>query len=105
MMNIAASFGAGRLTIYLHGELDHHAAGETIGGIEELIEESLPRVCVLDLSNLSFMDSSGIAVVIRTGRKMKTLGGELIVENAARQPQKILDAAGIGKLVTVAAAR
>ena len=59
-MNISTAFSAGRLTVYLTGELDHHAARCAIHTIDELLDEYLPRDCALDMSGLSFMDSSGI---------------------------------------------
>lgn len=71
MMNISTAFAAGRLTIYLAGELDHHEARGAIRSIDELLDEYLPRDCVLDMSGLSFMDSSGIALIIRMSRRMK----------------------------------
>lgn len=73
MMNISTAFAAGRLTIYLAGELDHHEARGAIRSIDELLDEYLPRDCVLDMSGLSFMDSSGIALIIRMSRRMKIL--------------------------------
>ena len=53
-MKIAASFSSGRLTVYLSGELDHHEAGGAIRAIGELIEQYMPRECVIDLSGLHF---------------------------------------------------
>ena len=100
-MKLAATFAAGRLTVYLSGELDHHEAGGVIRSLQELIDDNMPRECVLDLSGLSFMDSSGIAVIINAGRKMKTLGGRLSVENPPEQARKVLEAAGIDRLITV----
>ena len=101
-MKYAASFASGRLMIYLSGELDHHAAGEAIRVISELIEDNMPRECILEFSGLSFMDSSGIAVIINAGRKMKSLGGKLSVENPAPQARKVLEASGIDRLITAA---
>ena len=84
MMNISTAFSAGRLTIYIAGELDHHEARGAIRSIDELLDEYLPRDCVLDMSGLSFMDSSGIALIIRMSRRMKTLGGRAWIENPAK---------------------
>ena len=42
-MNIATAFEAGRLTLYLSGELDHHEARSTMRMIEELLDEYMPR--------------------------------------------------------------
>ena len=65
------------LTLRLLGELDHAAAQEVMPGIEDAVEEYLPRRCVLDLSGLSFMDSSGIAVILKTDRLLRQTGGAL----------------------------
>lgn len=102
MMNISTAFAAGRLTIYLAGELDHHEARGAIRSIDELLDEYLPRDCVLDMSGLSFMDSSGIALIIRMSRCMKNLGGRAWIENPAKQPLRVIDASGIDRLVPVA---
>lgn len=102
MMNISTAFAAGRLTIYLAGELDHHEARGAIRSIDELLDEYLPRDCVLDMSGLSFMDSSGIALIIRMSRRMKNLGGRVWIENPAKQPLRVIDASGIDRLVPVA---
>ena len=100
-MKYAASYSGGRLTVYLSGELDHHEAGGVIRTINELIDDNMPRECQIDLTGMTFMNSSRIAVIISTGKKMRTHGGIVLVENASEQPQKVLEAAGIGKLLAV----
>ena len=101
-MKISTAFSAGKLTIFLSGELDHHEARCTIRSIDELLDEYLPRDCALDMSSLSFMDSSGIAVIIRVSRRMRALGGRAWVENPSKQPLRVIDASGIERLVPVA---
>ncbi|MGI5976480.1 MAG: anti-sigma factor antagonist [Candidatus Limivicinus sp.] len=101
-MNIRTAFSAGRLTIFLSGELDHHEARRAIRSINELLDEYLPRDCALELSQLSFMDSSGIAVIIKVNKRMRSLGGRVWIENPSRQPRRVIDAAGIDRLVPVA---
>lgn len=64
-----------QLTITLSGELDHHAARELMESIDRLLEQVLPARTLLDLGELSFMDSSGIAVVLRAKRRMEALSG------------------------------
>ena len=101
-MTISTSFKSGRLTVFLAGELDHHEARETLRSLEGLLDEYLPRDCALDLSGLSFMDSSGIALIVRLSRRVAEMGGRLWIENPARQPGRVLDASGIDRLVPVA---
>ena len=101
-MNISTAFSSGRLTVFLSGELDHHEARCTLNTIDELLDEYLPRDCILDMAGLTFMDSSGIAVIIRTSRRMKALGGRVWIENPAKQALRVIDASGIDRLVPVA---
>ena len=100
-MNISSAFSAGRLTVFLGGELDHHEARYTVQAVEELIEEYMPRDCVLDLSGLSFMDSSGIAVIVRVSERMRALRGRLWVENPSGQVLRVIDAAGLERMIPV----
>ena len=104
-MDIRTTYDAGVLTVYLAGELDHHAAKENLHRIDELLDDYIPRDCALNMAGLSFMDSSGIAVIIRTSRRMKALGGRMWIEDPARQPQKVIDASGIEQLVPIAMRR
>ena len=104
-MEIRTSYQAGRLTVYLCGELDHHAAKETLRGIEELLDEYLPRDCALDLSELSFMDSSGVALIVRLSRRLAESGGRIWIENPARQPRRVIDTSGVDRIVPVAVNR
>lgn len=101
-MDIHTTYDSGRLTVYLSGELDHHQAKESAALIEEQMDEYLPRDCALDLSSLSFMDSSGIALIIRLSMHMKAMGGRLWVSNPSPQPQRVIDASGVDRLVPVA---
>ncbi|MBQ9412382.1 MAG: STAS domain-containing protein [Oscillospiraceae bacterium] len=98
-MKVYSAYDAGRLTVYLQGELDHHEASGTAAAVERLLDEYLPRQCVLDLGGLSFMDSSGIALILRLSRRMRGCGGTAWVENAAPQPARVIDASGLQRLL------
>ena len=87
------------MEIYLKGELDHHGAKGLMGRLDREIEVALPLRLVLDLGGVTFMDSSGIAVVMRARQRMSALGGTVKLRRAAPQVRKVLDAAGIGRLV------
>ena len=89
------------LTLRLLGELDHAAAQEVMPGIEDAVEEYLPRRCVLDLSGLSFMDSSGIALILRSQQRMQLMEGSVVLRNVPEQARRVLDAAGIGRLGSI----
>ena len=87
------------LTIQLTGELDHPAARGMLERMDRCIEQNLPTKTILDLGGLTFMDSSGIAVVMRCRRRMEALQGELTVVNIPRQAARVLETAGLGRYV------
>lgn len=89
------------LTLRLVGELDHAAAQTVMPGIEDAVEEYLPRRCVLDLTGVSFMDSSGIAVILKTDRLLRQMGGVLALSGVPGQVRRVLDVAGLTKIVPV----
>lgn len=89
------------LTLRLVGELDHAAAQTVMPGIEDAVEEYLPRRCVLDLTGVSFMDSSGIAVILKTDRLLRQTGGVLALSGVPGQVRRVLDVAGLTKIVPV----
>ena len=100
-MNLTSFVQDRQLTIALTGEIDHHSAREIMRIISEKIDLYLPLRCILDIRDVSFMDSSGIAVVISTLRRMKTLQGKLMLQNIPPQPYKVLRAAGVEKITEI----
>ena len=81
------------------GELDHHGARGVMEALDREIDLTLPRELILDLSGLTFTDSSGIAVVLRAWRRMGQLRGGLRVVNTPAQADKVFQAAGLGRII------
>ena len=91
----------GRLTVALTGEIDHHCAKHYIQAINAKIEAYTPEECVLDFEEVTFIDSSGIAVVINALRAMNQICGRLRLTGIRNQPMKVFRASGIDKLVEI----
>ncbi len=89
------------LLLELSGELDHHGAKNALRELELAVDAALPRLLVLDLTGVTFMDSSGIALILRAQQRMQLLDGSVLVRNVPSQARRVLDAAGIGRLVTI----
>jgi stage II sporulation protein AA (anti-sigma F factor antagonist) len=88
------------LTGRLTGEIDHHAAKEIMAQMAEQIDAALPEQLVLELGEVTFMDSSGIAVLLNAWRRMGQLEGSMVVRQVPPQADKVLRAAGLDKLLT-----
>ena len=89
------------LTIALSGEIDHHGAREMMTQLDDAIATRLPTRLVLDMSGVTFMDSSGIAVLLRALRQIQHINGTLRVTNIPAHARRVLDAAGVGRLITL----
>ena len=100
-MQLTSFLQNGQLTIALDGEIDHHRARKVIEAIESKIEVYTPDICVLDFRDVSFIDSSGIAVVINALRAMAKIEGELLLDSLSEQPMKVFRTSGIDKLVKI----
>jgi stage II sporulation protein AA (anti-sigma F factor antagonist) len=100
-MQFTSFLDNGNLTVALTGEIDHHRARDYIQAIAAKIEAYTPAKCVLDFSEVTFVDSSGIAVVIHALRYMNMLDGKLLLTGMGQQPMKVFRAAGIDKLVEI----
>ena len=88
-------------TLELRGELDHHNAREAIRKMEFTLDSAVPKQLVLDFGGVTFMDSSGIALVVGAQRRMAKLGGNAVLRHVPPQAKKVFDAAGITRMVPI----
>lgn len=91
-----------RLHILLCGEIDHHAVKDAREEVDRMLLKTHPRSLVMDLSQIDFIDSSGLGFILGRLRKIKDIGGELFVLNPARRVEEMLKMAGADKLVKIA---
>ncbi len=86
------------VTARLIGELDHHSAKGMREAIDNAVDLNMPSLLVLDFGEISFMDSSGIGLVMGRFRNISKLGAELHIIGASAPIHKMLKLAGIEKL-------
>lgn len=86
-------------TAHLFGELDHHSAEQVKDELDLLIRRFNDMNLVLDLKNLSFMDSSGLGVILGRYKKLKTKGGKMYIRNANSQIEKVFTVSGIYQII------
>ena len=83
---------------FLLGEIDHHSAAQMREKIDESVIQSGAKTLVLDFSLVTFMDSSGIGLVMGRFRLMQENGGELVLQNLPAPLRKVMKLAGLDKL-------
>lgn len=80
--------------VQLEGELDLHVAPEIAATLNPIIAESPVRL-VIDLSRVTYIDSSGLAVLIRAVQDVETYGGRLMIAGAKENVRSIIESAGL----------
>ncbi len=100
-MAVAYSVQNRTLTVALTGEIDHHRVKGLLRDLEQELDEVLPLQLTVDCSGVPFMDSSGIAVLLRLWQRMEALEGTMTVTGLADQPARVLRAAGIQRLIAL----
>lgn len=83
---------------HLKGEIDHHTAREMREAIDSAIELNMPSLLMLDFSAVSFMDSSGIGLVMGRYRNLLKSGAELHITGVSPNVYKVMRLAGLEKL-------
>ena len=86
------------LSVRVRGEIDHHTASDIRRGIDTVLFEKRPKKLLLDLSAVSFMDSSGLGLIMGRYSVMKELGGDMTVWNPSPETRAILTLAGMERL-------
>lgn len=99
-MAVSCTGAQRELTAALTGELDHHGAKQVMEELDRRIERELPRRLTIDMGGVTFMDSSGIAVLLRAHRRMTQLQGSMEVTNVPQQAQRVFQAAGLHRIIT-----
>ncbi len=89
------------LTLSLSGEIDHHGVRGLMEELDQEVDAVLPRTLTVDCSRVTFMDSSGIAVLLRLRQRMEALGGSMRVLGVREQPGRVLRAAGLERIITI----
>ena len=87
------------MTAVLKGEIDHHTAKEMREQIDQKIQAVLPRKLYLDFGGVTFMDSSGIGLIMGRYRNMESMGGTVSVQNAGKHLLRVMRLAGLERLV------
>ncbi len=97
-MSVKITVNGEVVTAFLEGEIDHHSASVMRNEIDAAVEKNMPTMLVLDFRDVSFMDSSGIGLVMGRYKTLKPYGGELHVTNTSPQIGKVMKLAGLDRL-------
>lgn len=89
------------LTFKLTEDVDQHTVEKVRRKMDNEIERYIPRKVVFDFSNISFMDSAGIGMVLGRYKLAKMLDGDFEIVNVNKSMQKIFDMSGVSRIINI----
>nr|WP_162990624.1 anti-sigma factor antagonist [Maliibacterium massiliense] len=87
------------LIIALAGELDHHCAESVRDKLDALLDDPKVRLLTLDMHRLTFMDSSGVGVLIGRYKLMRQKNGRVRVRNVNAQIERVMQVSGLYQII------
>ena len=100
-MNFKINKEEGMLVVKVSGELDHHNISPLRTAIDDRIFAMAPKGLVLDFSEITLMDSSGIGLIMGRLRLMEDIGSHVCVAGASEPIRKIIELSGLVKMVAI----
>lgn len=97
-MGVKTECQDGRVTAWLSGEIDHHSAAQWRQQIDYAVARGQATDLRMDFSGVSFMDSSGVGLIMGRYRLMNECGGRLVVGGASDALSKMMRMAGLDRL-------
>ncbi|MBQ4150892.1 MAG: STAS domain-containing protein [Clostridia bacterium] len=83
------------------GEIDHHGAFALRDELDDAMIAARPKCVELDLSNVDFMDSSGLGVIMGRKSTADRIHSDFKLINPTTRVARIIELAGLGKVVTI----
>jgi stage II sporulation protein AA (anti-sigma F factor antagonist) len=85
------------------GEVDLESADRLRQELEASLDHARPEVLLLDLEGVTFMDSSGLGVILGRYRRLKKQGGKVVLSRPQPQVRRLLELSGLNKIMTIQA--
>ena len=90
-----------KLTVYISGEIDHHSAKGMREQADSEILRTRPKEIILNFKAVTFMDSSGIGLIMGRYKLASSFGARVIIEDASSYLRRVMRLAGLDTIVTI----
>ena len=100
MMQIATTPGSDRYLITVSGEVDLATSPELDVAIIAAIDSGTPSV-VIDLTDVSFMDSSGLGVIVRALKRCREAENDLDLVITNKRVLKVFGITGLDQVIPI----
>lgn len=85
----------------LSGEIDHHSAKKMRSELDRFIITMQPELMAMDFGSITFMDSSGIGLIMGRSKLLKECGGRLEIHNPQPYIRRVIKLSGLERIVKI----
>lgn len=89
------------LTVKFTEDIDQHIADKLRRKMDDEIEKYIPKKVIFDFCSISFMDSSGIGMILGRYKLVKMLGGNIELINVNKSIKKIFEMSGVTRIILI----
>lgn len=100
-MQIHYDMNKAQLLVQLDGEIDHHSSSQIRAEIDTAVYAHMPQTLILDFRNVTFMDSSGIGLIMGRYKILQPLGSEIILRQPSPHIARVLRLAAMDRLAEI----
>lgn len=100
-MQVKFSNKGSTLIVNIIGELDHHSAEYIREKVDAEMMKSTTKNVIFDFSKVSFMDSSGIGVIMGRYKNIQKLNGKAVIVNVSDHIRRVFDMSGLLRIMPV----
>jgi stage II sporulation protein AA (anti-sigma F factor antagonist) len=100
-MKLTTDMQSGIFIVRIEGELDLSSVNEFRQVVDEVLDKHISKYLLMNLADLTFIDSSGLGVILGRYKKVNLLGGKILVTNVKPQIVRIFELSGLHKILTV----
>ena len=101
MLDLKTETNGKTMIVNVYGEIDHHSVRDIRTKIDAAIMTARPEYVALDLSCISFMDSSGLGLIMGRYALASEIGAEICVLKPTDAVARIILMAGLDKIVPI----
>lgn len=98
-MSIQCEFNHRNLIVRIQGDIDHHETNKIRDKIDTYLRNGQAKNIVFDFNGVTFMDSSGIGLLMGRYRQVKQMEGQVVLSNVSPQLDRILKISGVYTLM------
>lgn len=98
-MRVSAKLNKDNLYVYLEGEIDQSVAGELRKSLDEYLSSVKVRNVILNMKDLTFMDSTGVGLLMGRYKKLKQNNVAMFINEPSKPIDKVLKVSGLYSII------